>query len=227
MGQCLRSNGGLFYHGYAEFAEALELLLERPEAGPALGPPGTAPTWSDEYSWERVEGKIEDLLARTRLALRLQLQVEVEGEALQALRPHHLDDHRVFHDFLACLRGSKARWMRTSDSPLSSRAGTSTAALRLTSWRDSLSDTMRSAKSLSTSRSRTAVGGRVGLRRGDGAQLLELLGDVDVALGADGADHVLVGVLFGELHVQGRFERGAGHEAFEAALVGGGLRCVF
>ena len=27
MGQCLRSNGGLFYHGYAEFAEALLLLL--------------------------------------------------------------------------------------------------------------------------------------------------------------------------------------------------------
>ena len=29
MGQCLRSNGGLFYHGYAEFAEGLRLLLER------------------------------------------------------------------------------------------------------------------------------------------------------------------------------------------------------
>ena len=40
MGQCLRSNGGFFYHGYAEFAEALDLLLERPEVGRVLGAPG-------------------------------------------------------------------------------------------------------------------------------------------------------------------------------------------
>jgi len=64
MGQCLRSNGGLFYHGYAEFAEALKLLLARPEAGALLGRQGQRYV-EDEYSWERVEGKIEDLLART------------------------------------------------------------------------------------------------------------------------------------------------------------------
>jgi len=64
MGQCLRSNGGLFYHGYAEFAEALRLLLERPEAGLVLGRQGQRYV-DDEYSWERVEGKIEDLLTRT------------------------------------------------------------------------------------------------------------------------------------------------------------------
>ena len=40
VGQCLRSNGGLFYHGYAEFAEALRLLLERPGLRARLGPPG-------------------------------------------------------------------------------------------------------------------------------------------------------------------------------------------
>jgi len=64
MGQCLRSNGGLFYHGYAEFAEALRLLLDRPEARDLLGRQGRRYV-DDEYSWERVEQKVEDLLART------------------------------------------------------------------------------------------------------------------------------------------------------------------
>jgi glycosyltransferase involved in cell wall biosynthesis len=64
MGQCLRSNGGLFYHGYAEFAEGLKLLLDRPEIGRRLGRQGQAYV-DDEYSWERVEAKVEDLLART------------------------------------------------------------------------------------------------------------------------------------------------------------------
>ncbi len=40
MGQCLRSNGGLFYHGYAEFAEGLKILLEQPEVGQRLGRAG-------------------------------------------------------------------------------------------------------------------------------------------------------------------------------------------
>ena len=64
MGQCLRSNGGLFYHGYAEFAEGLRLLLERPELAAALGRQGQRYV-ETEYSWERVEAKMEELLART------------------------------------------------------------------------------------------------------------------------------------------------------------------
>jgi len=67
MGQCLRSNGGFFYHGYAEFAEALGLLLERPDVGRALGAQGKAYV-DAEYSWERVERRVEDLLASTRNA---------------------------------------------------------------------------------------------------------------------------------------------------------------
>lgn len=63
-GQCLRSNGGLFYQGYAEFAEALKLLLDRPRAGEILGRQGRRYV-EEEYSWERVEEKVEDLLART------------------------------------------------------------------------------------------------------------------------------------------------------------------
>jgi len=63
MGQCLRSNGGFFFHGYAEFAEALDILLERPDVGRALGAQGKAYV-ETEYAWERVLGKVEDLLAR-------------------------------------------------------------------------------------------------------------------------------------------------------------------
>ena len=64
MGQCLRSNGGLFYHGYAEFAEGLSLLLERPQLAAELGRQGRE--WVDtECAWETVEGRVEELLERT------------------------------------------------------------------------------------------------------------------------------------------------------------------
>jgi glycosyltransferase involved in cell wall biosynthesis len=63
-GQCLRSNGGLFYHGYAEFAEGLRLLLERPALASALGRQGRSYV-EREYSWEAIDAKMEDLLART------------------------------------------------------------------------------------------------------------------------------------------------------------------
>ena len=62
-GQCRRSNGGLFYEGYAEFAYALELLLRRPEVRRTLGQQGRAYVEA-EYSWERVEAKLDDLFAR-------------------------------------------------------------------------------------------------------------------------------------------------------------------
>ncbi len=58
MGQCLRSNGGLFYHGYAEFAEALRLLLEEP--GPRRVPRPAGKDYVDrEYSWETIDAKME------------------------------------------------------------------------------------------------------------------------------------------------------------------------
>jgi glycosyltransferase involved in cell wall biosynthesis len=62
-GQCRRSDGGLFYEGYAEFAEGLELLLRRPEVGRVLGAQGRAYV-DAEYSWDRVESKLEDLFTR-------------------------------------------------------------------------------------------------------------------------------------------------------------------
>jgi glycosyltransferase involved in cell wall biosynthesis len=60
-GQCQRSNGGLFYYGYAEFAEALKLLLARPEVGRILGAQGKAYVEA-EYNWERVLATLEGLL---------------------------------------------------------------------------------------------------------------------------------------------------------------------
>jgi glycosyltransferase involved in cell wall biosynthesis len=62
MGQCLRSGGGLFYDGYAEFRETLELLLSRPDMRRILGAQGLAYV-EREYSWDVVDAKVEGLLA--------------------------------------------------------------------------------------------------------------------------------------------------------------------
>lgn len=63
MGQCLRSGGGLFYDGYAEFRETLELLLSRPDMRRILGAQGLEYV-EREYSWDVVDAKVEGLLAR-------------------------------------------------------------------------------------------------------------------------------------------------------------------
>jgi glycosyltransferase involved in cell wall biosynthesis len=63
-GQCLRSNGGLFYHGYSEFAEGLKLLLQDDGVARALGRQGKSYV-DREYAWETIDSKMEDLLART------------------------------------------------------------------------------------------------------------------------------------------------------------------
>ena len=67
-GQCLRSNGGLFYHGYAEFAEALRLLLREDSLAASLGRQGKAYV-DREYSWQTIDAKLEGLLARTGAAV--------------------------------------------------------------------------------------------------------------------------------------------------------------
>ena len=63
-GQCLRSNGGLFYHGYAEFAEALRLLLQQDALAASLGRQGQSYV-EREYAWETIDAKIDELLAKT------------------------------------------------------------------------------------------------------------------------------------------------------------------
>jgi glycosyltransferase involved in cell wall biosynthesis len=60
-GQCVRSAGGLFYRGYAEFAAALQLLLDDAALRRALGESGRAYA-RREYDWDVVEGRTNAFL---------------------------------------------------------------------------------------------------------------------------------------------------------------------
>jgi len=60
-GQCVRSNGGLFYRGYAEFAPALRMLVERKDLQEGLGAAGRAYV-AREYDWDIVERRAESFL---------------------------------------------------------------------------------------------------------------------------------------------------------------------
>jgi glycosyltransferase involved in cell wall biosynthesis len=62
-GQCVRSNGGLFYRGYAEFAPALRMLIERTDLQEGLGDAGRAYV-AREYDWDIVERRTESFLER-------------------------------------------------------------------------------------------------------------------------------------------------------------------
>jgi len=55
-GQCLRSNGGLFYEGYAEFSEALGALAASPSIRRAMGHNGMA-YFRRHYTWPVIERK--------------------------------------------------------------------------------------------------------------------------------------------------------------------------
>ena len=61
VGQSRRSGGGIPYQGFAEFEVAVQLLLERPEVGRALGGRGRAYV-EGRYSWDAVMGRYERLL---------------------------------------------------------------------------------------------------------------------------------------------------------------------
>lgn len=62
-GQCRRSNAGLFYRGYAEFAPALRLLLQDAELRAGLGENGRDYV-RREYDWQVVEARVLELLRR-------------------------------------------------------------------------------------------------------------------------------------------------------------------
>jgi glycosyltransferase involved in cell wall biosynthesis len=55
-GQCLRSNGGLFYENYGEFREALKLILSDPRLRAVLGENGKA-YYAANYTWDIIEHK--------------------------------------------------------------------------------------------------------------------------------------------------------------------------
>jgi glycosyltransferase involved in cell wall biosynthesis len=62
-GQCLRSNGGLYYETYPEFKEALSLLLSSPRLRAALGENGRR-YFEANYAWDVIERKYLALLSR-------------------------------------------------------------------------------------------------------------------------------------------------------------------
>jgi glycosyltransferase involved in cell wall biosynthesis len=61
-GQALRAAGALTYRNYDEFAQALRLLIEKPEIARQLGRQGRAYV-DREYRWPRVMAKLDELLA--------------------------------------------------------------------------------------------------------------------------------------------------------------------
>ena len=60
-GQCLRSNGGLFYENYYEFKEALKLLLSLSRLRKAMGINGQE-YFNQNYTWEVIENKYLSIL---------------------------------------------------------------------------------------------------------------------------------------------------------------------
>ncbi len=62
-GQCLRSNAGLFYGDYDEFAEALTWFGRHPAQGRALGANGCA-YYRRHYAWPVIEKKYMDMFDR-------------------------------------------------------------------------------------------------------------------------------------------------------------------
>jgi glycosyltransferase involved in cell wall biosynthesis len=61
QGQCLRSNAGLYYESYEEFAEALHVLMANRELTDALGRNGRA-FFARHYSWPVIERAYLDML---------------------------------------------------------------------------------------------------------------------------------------------------------------------
>ncbi|MGH9345875.1 MAG: glycosyltransferase family 4 protein [Vicinamibacterales bacterium] len=63
LGQCLRSNGGLYYEDSIEFSAALDRLLHDRPLAAALGAGGRA-YYERHYAWPVVERKYMDMFAR-------------------------------------------------------------------------------------------------------------------------------------------------------------------
>ena len=62
-GHCRRSNGGLYYYSYEEFATALSLLLAHSELRVRLGHQGQAYV-QQTYAWEVMEPQFVEWLSR-------------------------------------------------------------------------------------------------------------------------------------------------------------------
>jgi glycosyltransferase involved in cell wall biosynthesis len=64
-GQCIRSNGGLYYESFAEFLETLRAIDMGPALASALGRNGRE-YFAKHYSWPVIERKYLDILDRLR-----------------------------------------------------------------------------------------------------------------------------------------------------------------
>ncbi|MGI8671296.1 MAG: glycosyltransferase family 4 protein [Luteitalea sp.] len=86
QGQCLRSNAGLFYGDYPEFAETLHVLTTNRALSQALGEAGRA-YYREHYAWPVIDARYNDMLAQ------LQAQPASTRTALEPL-PGWLARHR-------------------------------------------------------------------------------------------------------------------------------------
>jgi len=67
LGQCLRSNGGLYYRTEQEFAGVMDRILDDPDLAGTLGRNGR--DYVDRhYSWPVIEGKYLEMFARLKAA---------------------------------------------------------------------------------------------------------------------------------------------------------------
>jgi glycosyltransferase involved in cell wall biosynthesis len=64
-GQCIRSNGGLYYDNFAEFLETLRAIEFTPSLSAALGRNGRA-YFNQHYSWPIIEKKYLDMFDRLK-----------------------------------------------------------------------------------------------------------------------------------------------------------------
>jgi glycosyltransferase involved in cell wall biosynthesis len=64
-GQCIRSNAGLYYRTYDEYAESLSWIARRPQLAGALGANGRD-FFARHYAWPVIEGKYLDMFERLR-----------------------------------------------------------------------------------------------------------------------------------------------------------------
>jgi hypothetical protein len=97
-GQCLRSNGGLFYESYSEFAEALGALASSPSIRRAMGRNGMA-YFRRHYAWPVVEQKYLQMFE--------QLAREPEGQqaSMASLPGYFARRKKVFPPASAVLAG--------------------------------------------------------------------------------------------------------------------------
>ena len=65
VGQCLRSNGGLYYNDAAEFSAALDTLLADSHTAAALGDHGRR-YYEEHYAWPVIERKYLDMFEQLR-----------------------------------------------------------------------------------------------------------------------------------------------------------------